>query len=275
MCGILIVVLLKQAIQNSFQSIKWQNSPLGVGGMTHKTKGIVLKSIKYGETSLVVTIYTELFGIQTYMVNGVRTSKKSASKANHFQPTAILDMVVYHSENKSMQRIREFSWATLYDSLLGDVIKNSIASFMAEILQKCLKQPEPNADLFNFCEASFLELDKAEKTVTANFLLFFTLQLAHFFGFKIADNFSNLNNILDLQEGNFIDHQPTHPYFIDGTHAELSSQLLKVMQPPELDEFKLNREIRRVLLLKYLEYYALHIPDFGQMKTLMVLHEVL
>ena len=56
--------------------------------MTHKTKGIVLRSIKYGETSLVVTIFTEMFGIQTYMVNGVRTSKKSAAKANLFQPTA-------------------------------------------------------------------------------------------------------------------------------------------------------------------------------------------
>ena len=47
------------------------------------------------------------------------------------------------------------------------------------------------------------------------------------------------------------------------------------MQPYELEQFNLNGEIRRILLLRYLEYYALHIHDFGQMKTLMVLHEVL
>jgi DNA repair protein RecO (recombination protein O) len=243
--------------------------------MTHKTKGIVLRSIKYGETSLVVTIFTELFGIQTYMVNGVRTSKKSSSKANHFQPTAILDLVVYHSDNKTMQRIKEFSWAVLYSKLLSDVIKNSIASFMAELIQKCLKQPEPNSDLFNFCEESFLQLDQANKIVAANFALFFTLHLTHFFGFRMTDNFSSDNMVLDLQEGNFIDHQPAHPYFIDGKNAELTANLLKVMQLHELEEFKLNQEIRRVLLLRYLEYYALHIPEFGQMKTLMVLHEVL
>ena len=243
--------------------------------MTHKTKGIVLRGIKYGETSLVVTIFTELFGIQTYMVNGVRTSKKSASKANHFQPTAILDLVVYHSENKSMQRIKEFSWSSLYSKLLSDVIKNSIGSFMAELLHKCLKQPEPNADLFNFCEASLLELDQANKIVAANFALFFTLHLTHFFGFRMTDNFSAGNAVLDLQEGSFIDHQPTHPYFIDGKNAELTAQLLKVMQPYELEEFKLNQEIRRILLIRYLEYYVLHMHDFGQMKTLMVLHEVL
>ncbi len=243
--------------------------------MTHKTKGIVLRSIKYGETSLVVTIFTEMFGIQTYLVNGVRTSKKSASKANHFQPTAVLDLVVYHSENKSMQRIKEFSWAVLYDKLLSDVIKNSIASFMAELIQKCLKQPEPNADLFYFCEDSFLALDKADSIVTANFTLFFTLHLAHFFGFRMTDNYSSDEPVLDLQEGIFIDHQPTHPHFIDGNNAELTARFLKVMQPYELEEFRLNGEIRRALLLKYLEYYALHMHDFGQMKTLMVLHEVL
>ncbi len=243
--------------------------------MTHKTRGIVLRSIKYGETSLVVTIFTEIFGIQTYMVNGVRTSKKSASKANHFQPTAILDLVVYHSENRSMQRIKEFSWGHLYSTLLSDVIKNSIGSFMAELLHKCLKQPEANADLYNFCEESFLELDRANKIVTANFALFFTLHLTHFFGFRMTDNYGTDDHVLDLQEGNFIDHQPTHPNFIDGKNAELTAQLLKVMQPDELEQFPLNGEIRRILLLRYLEYYALHIHDFGQMKTLLVLHEVL
>lgn len=243
--------------------------------MTHKTRGIVLRSIKYGETSLVVTIFTELFGVQAYMVNGVRTSKKSSSKANHFQPTAILDLVVYHSDNKSMQRIKEFSWAVLYQNLLSDIIKNSIASYMAELIQKCLKLPEANNDLFIFCEESFLELDKANRIVAANFALFFTLHLTHFFGFRVIDNFNSGNNVLDLQEGSFIDQQPTHPYFIDGKYAELTAQLLKVMQPYELEDFNLNQEIRRLVLIRYLEYYALHIPDFGQMKTLMVLHEVL
>jgi DNA repair protein RecO (recombination protein O) len=243
--------------------------------MTHKTKGIVLRAIKYGETSLVVTIFTELFGVQTYMVNGVRTSKKAAAKANYFQPAAILDMVVYHNENKPMHRIKEFSWGYLYDTLLTDVIKNSVASFMVELLQKCLKQPEPNPDLFSFCEEALLELDKCSTKITANFPLFFALHLTHFFGFRMADNYNPEDSYLDLQEGNFTNQQPAHPYFIDAEKAALTSQLLKVMQPYELEDFNLNHVTRRQLLLHYQDYYGLHIPDFGQMKTLMVLHEVL
>lgn len=243
--------------------------------MTHKTRGIVLRSIKYGETSLVVTIFTELFGIQTYMVNGVRTSKKSSAKANHFQPCAILDLVVYHSEQKSMQRIKEFSWAALYTNLLSDVVRNSIGAYMAELMYKCLKQPENHSDLYHFCEEALLQLDASEKSIAANFALFFTLHLAHFFGFRMVDNFTAECCILDLQEGCFTDQPPEHPHYVDGKYAELSSQLLKVMQPRELEEFRLNQEVRRILLLRYLEFYALHIPDFGQMKTLVVLHEVL
>lgn len=243
--------------------------------MTHKTKGIVLRNIKYGETSLVVTIFTELFGVQTYMVNGVRSTKKSSAKANYFQPAAILDLIVYHSENKTMHRIKEFSWAFLYDNVLTDVIKNSIASFMVELMQKCLKQPEANPDLYNFCEEALLELDKCNKKVAANFPLFFALHLTHFFGFRMEDNFNPSNTFIDLQEGIFTDQQPLHPNFIDGEKAALTSQLLRVMQPYELEDFNLNHTIRRQLLLHYQEYYTLHISDFGQLKTLMVLHEVL
>ena len=243
--------------------------------MTHKTKGIVLRTVKYGETSVVVTIFTELFGVQTYMVNGVRTAKKSSAKANHFQPGAILDMIVYHSDQKQMQRIKEFRWDFLFQQVLSDVIKNSIALYIVELLQKCLKQPEENTDLFYFCEDALIQLDSADKTITANFALYFSLQLASFFGFRMADNYDEEQNILDLSEGNFVTQQPDHPHFMDGEYARITSRLLKVMQPGELSQFRLHHDTRRKLLLYYQDYYALHISDFGLMKTLAILHEVL
>jgi DNA repair protein RecO (recombination protein O) len=249
--------------------------PLRFENMTHKTKGIVLRTIKYGETSVVVTLFTELFGLQTYLVNGVRSSKKSSSKANHFQPGAILDMVVYHSDQKQLQRIKEFKWDYLFREVLSDVIKNSIALYMVELLQKCLKQPEQNTALFYFCEDILVQLDTANKSITANFPLYFSLQLAYFFGFRIFDNYNEEQNILDLAEGNFVNRQPEHPQFMEGEYAQVTSQLLKVMQLHELSQFKLHHDTRRKLLLYYQDYYALHIPDFGRMKTLAVLQEVL
>ncbi|MFT3909932.1 MAG: DNA repair protein RecO [Ferruginibacter sp.] len=243
--------------------------------MTHKTKGIILRTIKYGETSIVVTIFTELFGVQTYLVNGVRTQKKTGNKAAMFQPTAILDMEVYHNDLKGLQRIKESGWAYLYENILSDVLKNSIALYIVELLQKALKQPEEHRDLFYFCEDALMQLDKATNPIAANFALYFTLQLPQFFGFKMNNNFSEKNIYLDLVEGNFIAEQPTHRSFVENKEAEITSELLKIMQPAELDQIKLNKETRRSLLLKYEDYYKFHLSDFGQMRSLEILHEVL
>ena len=205
----------------------------------------------------------------------MRTAKKSAAKANHFQPGAILDLVVYHNEQKQMQRIKEFHWDHLFQEVLSDVVKNSVALYIVELLQKCLKQPEENTLLFYFCEDILVQLDEAESAVTANFALYFSLQLMQFLGFKMNDDYDEQQNILDLQEGGFVSEQPQHANYLDGEHAFLTSQFLKVMQPHELAGLKLHHETRRRLLLFYQDYYALHIADFGQMKTLAVLHEVL
>lgn len=242
----------------------------------HKTRGIVLRTVKYGETSMIVTIFTELFGIQSYLVNGVRTSsKKGTGKANMFQPAAVLDMVVYHNELKQLNRIKEFRWAVIYHHILTDVPKNAVALFMVELLNKCLKQPESNPDLFQFVEDCFLYLDNSTGTVTANLPLFFALHLPVHFGFRIADNYSEEYHFLDLQEGSFTATQPPHPHFLEEKQSAVTSQLLKVMQPEELEGIRLNHEFRRQLLHRFEIYYALHIQDFGTMKSLPVLKEVL
>jgi DNA repair protein RecO (recombination protein O) len=244
--------------------------------MIHKTKGIVLRAVKYGETSLVLTMFTELFGLQSYIVNGVRTvSKKGSSKSVFFQPSAILDLVVYHNEYKNLQRIKEYKWAHLYQYIFSDVRKNAVAVFMIELLTKCLKQPEPNPELFYFVEDALTHLDKATDTVTANFPLFFALHLAVFFGFRIHDKFSEEKHFLDLEEGLFKAVAPNHQNYLDDKAAEVTSYILKTQQPNELEDLKLNQEFRRLLLNSYEGYYRLHISDFGSLKTLPVLREMM
>lgn len=243
---------------------------------THKTKGIVLRTVKYGETSLIATIFTELFGVQSYIVSGVRTStKKGTGKANLFQPTAILDLVVYHNELKHLNRIKEFRWHYLYQHIFSDVPRNSVALFMIELFTKCLKQPEPNPELFEFVEDAFIHLDESNNAVMANFPLFFALHLPAFFGFRISDDHSDEMPVLDLQEGTYISEKPNHFHFLEGKQAEVTGELLKMMRPEELEQLKLHHDFRRQLLFAYETYYRLHIQDFGTLKTLPVLGEVL
>ncbi len=244
--------------------------------MVHKTKGIVLRTVKYGETSLVVTVFTEIFGLQSYLVNGVRmVSKNGSVKAAFFQSGAILDLVAYHNDFKNLQRLREYRWAYLYQAIFSDVRKNAVALFMIELLGKCLKQPEANAELYYFAEDALLHLDGATDTVTANFPLFFALHLAVFFGFRISDTYSEGRPYLDLQEGTFTAAQPPHSYYLHDKEAAAISHILKILQPDDLAELHLNRDTRRRITAALEEYYALHIPDFGTMRTLPVLRELM
>ena len=243
--------------------------------MIHKTKGIVLRTVKYGETSLVVSCYTELYGAQSYMVNGIRTiSKKGASKATFFQPAAILDLVVYHNDFKNLQRIKEYKWSYIYRHIYADVFKNAVALFMVELVSKCVKQPEENEALFSFMEDALMHLDDADATVTANYPLFFALHLAGFFGFGISNSGMKDHHYLDLQEGVFTLEQPRHSYYLQDKEAEAVSEILKIRQPGELNQLKLNQDLRRRMIIALETYYALHISDFGTMKTLPVLREI-
>jgi DNA repair protein RecO (recombination protein O) len=244
--------------------------------MLHETKGIVLRTVKYGETSVIVLIFTEKFGIQSYLINGVRiSSKKSSGKAAFFQPAAILELVVYHNELKNIQRVREFRWSCLYRTLFSDITKNAVALFMVELITRCLKQPENHPELFHFAEDAFLHLDQAGATVTANYPLFFSLHLAVLLGFRIHDNYSAVNPYFDLQEGKFVGDRPRHLHFLEGKLADVTSQLLKVMHPGELEDISLHHEFRRRLLQAYETYYALHIQEFGKLRTVPVLREIL
>ena len=244
--------------------------------MVHTTKGIVLRTVKYGDTSIITTVYTELFGIQSYIVKGVRqASKRSAGKASFFQPAAMLDMVVYHNELKHLQFIKEYEWSYLYEKILFDVVRNTVAMYVVELLQHSLKQPEANPELFHLIEDTLTQLDRGTGTLAGNLPLYFTLHLAAELGFQMQGTYSEQTPLVDLQEGMFVAEKPAHPYYLEDAQARATSQFLAVQFYNDLETIALNRFMRRELLQAYQTYLALHIADFGEMKSLAILQEIL
>lgn len=244
--------------------------------MTHHTKGIVLRTVKYGETSVITTIYTEAFGLQSYIVKGVRQStKKSAGKGSYFQPAAILDMVVYHNELKNLQFIREYEWDYIYQNILFDIVKNAIAMYIVEILLHSLKQPEANAELFYLIADTLKQLDKASSVLAANLPLYFILHLTAELGFQIQGSYSGQTSVLDLKEGMFTEDIPAHPYYLTDDLARLTSEISSINFYNDLETFHLNRNIRKELLNAYQQFIALHVENFSELRSLAVLQEVL
>ena len=244
--------------------------------MVHATKGIVLRTVKYGDTSIITTVYTELFGIQSYIVKGVRrSSKTSAGKAGFFQPSAMLDMEVYHNEQKQLQFIKEYQWSYLYEKVLFDVVRNAIAMYVIELLQHSLKQPEANPELFYLIEDTLKQLDKGSDALAGNLPLYFTLHLAGELGFQIQGAYSEATPVLDLQEGIYVTEIPVHPYYLERHMARTTSELAALAFYNDLENFQLNRSLRRELLMAYQTFLSLHITDFGEMRSFRILQEIL
>ncbi len=244
--------------------------------MIHATKGIVLRTVKYGDTSIITSIYTELFGIQQYIVKGVRQSTKtSAGKASYFQPGAILSLEVHHNELKQLQFIKEFSWAYMYEQVLFDVVKNTVAMYVMELLQHSLKQPEANPELFYLIEDTLKQLDKGSATLTGNLPLYFTLHLAAELGFQLQGSYAVSTSFVDLQEGMFVSEKPSHPYFLEGTLAQTTSTIANLGFYNDLENILLNQQTRRHLIEAFQLYLSLHISNFGQMKSYKILQNIL
>jgi DNA repair protein RecO (recombination protein O) len=227
--------------------------------MLEKTRGIIINYIKLRETSIVVNIYTEAFGLRSYIENGIR-SAKSKNKIALFQPLTLLDLVVFERESKGLKRISEIKCSFPYQTLPYDIAKSSIALFLAEILKKCLKEEESNPPLFNFLQYSFAFLDQPEAD-NKNFHLIFLVKLSSYLGFspETADQV--------LSEFQAVNQRPFNQEI-----AESFNQLLKLNYE---DSFNINRTMRADLLDIILSFYKIHIDGFGEIRSRQVLKEVL
>ncbi|RZJ17908.1 MAG: DNA repair protein RecO [Acinetobacter sp.] len=240
--------------------------------MLHKTRGIVLKTTLYSESSVVVQVFTEKFGIQSYLINGVKKPKAKISM-NVLQSLHLLDMVVYHKMNTQIQRVAEARPSPVFRSIPYHLIKNTIVQFLNEVLYKSIRQQNVDENLFNFIYNAISWFDETDEP-SVNFHLAFLLKLSRFLGFAPHSQTRNDQKYFDLQEGDFTSVMPIHPYFIDKVDADWF--LLLFNTPFEkIFEIKLDNASRRFLLDKILVYYTLHTASFGQIKSHQVLEDVL
>lgn len=240
--------------------------------MLHKTRGIVLKTTLYSESSVIAQIFTEKFGIQSYMINGVK-KPKAKIRMNMLQPLHLVDLIVYHKPNSSIQRISELRPNPIFRTIPYDIKKSTTVMFLNEVLYKSIQQQHADENVFDFIYNAILWFDETEEAVV-NFHLAFLLKLSRFLGFAPHTEFRSDHKFFDLQEGEFKSVPPVHPYFLGREDGIL---FLSLFNTPfeKIFEIKFSNSIRRPLLDKILVYYRLHTASFGEIKSHQVLEEIL
>jgi DNA repair protein RecO (recombination protein O) len=240
--------------------------------MLHKTRGIVLKTTDYGESSVIVQVFTEKFGLQSYMVNGAKKPRAKIARIM-LQPLHLLDMVVYHKSAGNVQRIKELKNTPVLQSIPYDIIKSSIALFLNEVLYKAVKQQSPDENLFDFVFSAIEWMDHQTEGIT-NFHLLFLTRLTRYLGFYPDQYQLGTANYFDMKNGVFCNFKPDSVLYLSPPHTQNFSALLQCTFE-NINCLKLTNDDRRYLVQKILDYYALHIESFGNIKSHDVLEEIL
>jgi len=236
-----------------------------------KTKAIVLKTVRYGESSLIVKILTEDCGLQPFLVKGV-FSKNSKIKAALFQPLTLLDIVRSHSRS-DLCFLKEASLHYAYKSIPFEMNKNAIVLFISELLSKTIQEAETDPELFMFTFNSLLFLDNAENSY-ADFPLKFSIGLSRLLGFAPNINDFKPGYVFNLEDGCFHQNSSGISYIID---IQLTEKFLKLCNSDILrnENLGINNNERRTLLDSVLAYYKLHIAGFNEIKSCDILRTVL
>lgn len=237
--------------------------------MIHKTKGIVIRSIKYRDSGLIVHIFTEKFGIQHYLIQGA-TRPKARLKAHLFQSLQLLDLQVYHKNKGQLERIKEASPSHLTHNISINIAKSSIALFLNEILYKVLKNQNTDSSIFDFIYNSLLWLDSTEEGYN-NFHLVFLIKLSKLLGF--GPIYSEKPHYFDLILGVFLQHTPPHPQYLDSALAQHLNALIATNYE-NAHHLKLSKLGRAQLLEKMIEFYQIHLDGFGEIKSLEILQDI-
>jgi len=240
--------------------------------MLHKVRGIVLKTTNYSESSVIVQVLTDKFGMQSYLINGVKKPKAKV-KMNMLQSLHLLDMVVYHKMNTNIQRVSEVRQTPVFKRIPYDIVKSSIVIFLNEVLYKSIRQQSADDDLFDYIFNSIAWFDESEG-FNPNFHLAFLLKLTRFLGFSPNEKRRTDQIYFDLQEGEFVSRVPIHlNYLLLEDALDFISLFNTSLE--KISEIKMSSSKRRFLLDKILVFYTLHTASFGEVQSHRILETLL
>ncbi len=238
---------------------------------SYKGRGIVLHTLKYGDKSMIVYLLTDVGGRQSFMVQGVRSSRGHGSKAGLFQPIFAVEFEGLQSSKMELHRFKEVHSGQLLHSIPFDVRKSTIALFMAEVLYRLVRESEPNPDLFEFVWHSVGALDALQEGV-ANFHLWFLSNLSAFLGFFPQGHY-HTGDWFDIREGCYTSTQPLHTlhftpenscFLRDFTECDVTC----------LAEIGMNRTQRVSFMQSLLTYYGYHLDAIRAVQSVQILQEV-
>ncbi len=148
--------------------------------MIIKTEAFVLRSIDYGETSRIVTLFTRRRGKLAVMAKGARRS--GSRFGSSLQPMSYCSVVVYYKPSRSVQTLSESSHLHFFDGITRDLERVSCGLRIVELVHALMQEEEQNHRVFTLVLEVLERLNRTHER-TENLLFYFQLQFASMLGF--------------------------------------------------------------------------------------------
>lgn len=237
--------------------------------MLTRTPAIVLSTVKYSEADLIARLYTRELGTQSYMLKGVRKSRKGKLRASYFQPLVQLEIQTNHKGKGALEYIKDAHVSPAYDTIHTDIVKSSVVMFFSEVLTQILTEQQPDADLYDYLSSIFQFLDQS--TVVANFSIKTLIDLTMFMGFQ-PDMETIDHPYFNLLDGSF-DNNGMLPHHATQEESNLIKQFLGT-NFDKINQIKMNREERNALLNLVIDYFQIHLHVFKKPTSLTILKQL-
>lgn len=236
----------------------------------YKARGVVLHALKYGERKLIVHIFTREYGRRSYITSP--GTSHTATRRGMFQPLFILAFDGFSTRGE-LHHIEGPVVVRPLSEIPFDIVKSTIALFLAELLFRLIKEGQADPTLYDFVENSIAALDELDRTAAANFHLWFLVQLTHYLGYGPQDNYAE-GFSLDYRNGLYVSpYSLLHTLLMNPREAKLFHEFSQCSLT-ELPDFALSRDQRTALLTALIDLYSFHSEAIHSVNSLRILSEI-
>lgn len=233
--------------------------------MISKSQGIIIRTIKYGESSAITNILTEQLGLIGFHIPSAYKNKGKV-KLSYLQPLNVVEISFNHQKTKSLQSISDISCIHYPD--LRAFNQQAFYHILSELLQQLIKENEINHALFHYlAEEAIPGLGTELKYWQLPYVM---LSILYHYGCAPNTDTFEEGSILDLKNGIFkrdIAHTKN-------TADQQSSSLIHEIMTKGIRHLPEDRKHRQNVIQHLIAYYRLHIHEDFEIRSMGVLMEL-
>lgn len=232
---------------------------------------IPLKLIPHSDRTAILAAYSRELGRVSFAVNS-GAGPAAARRRALLMPLNPIEVVSSARPGRELLSMREPRALMPLHQIISSPERSAVALFMAEVLERVLRQSDPEPLIFDFIIDAISRLNSPQ-TAPANFHLCFMVRLAEMLGIAPDPADFRQGMIFDMADGIFRLSAPLHGQSLSAADSAIAARVLRISWQNQA-LFRLDRNARNLILSKILDYYSLHLTDLSNLRSPSILHSI-